>query len=201
MTHDTWQNEKFSLIYGFYFFSFPSFHASLHTHLIYPLTLFFRYAYFEVFIYNTKSLPSNIMHLRDEAFYDFVRQYSGKRVAELLAFQECNGVDSLLACPDIAAILRFQSDDLNDIKRSTCITLTDGAIVLLPGLESSLNNLVKVLKRKLNEFNLSHQCYPTRMASCPFYPQLYRSLMHQFTQLHCPTCRCLIRIIYLQIPL
>ena len=124
-----------------------------------------------------------------------------KTRGELLAFQECNGVDSLLACLDIAAILRFQSGDLNDIKRNTCITLTDGTIVLLPGLESSLNNLVKVLKRKRDEINLSHQYYPIRMASRLFHPQLYRSVMHQFTQLHCQTYRCLIRIIYLQIPL
>ena len=110
------------------------------------------------FLYtDAKSLPSNIMDLRDEAFYDFVRQYSGKRVAELLAFQECNGVDSLLACPDIAAILRFQSDELNDIKRNTCITLTDGTIVLLPGLESSINNLVKILKKRRDEINKQAQ--------------------------------------------
>jgi hypothetical protein len=64
---------------------------------------------------DTKPLPSNIMDLRDEAFYEFVRQFSGKRVAELLAFQECNGVESLLECKDLTAILRFQSDQLNDI--------------------------------------------------------------------------------------
>ena len=80
-----------------------------------------------------------------------------KTRGELLAFQECNGVDSLLACLDIAAILRFQSGDLNDIKRNTCITLTDGTIVLVPGLESSLNNLVKVLKRKRDEINKQAQ--------------------------------------------
>jgi hypothetical protein len=42
---------------------------------------------------NTKPLPLNIIELRDESFYDFIRQFSGKRVAELLAFQECNSVD------------------------------------------------------------------------------------------------------------
>jgi hypothetical protein len=37
------------------------------------------------------------MDLRDEAFYDLIRQISGKRVAELLAFQECNGCNPILA--------------------------------------------------------------------------------------------------------
>jgi hypothetical protein len=40
------------------------------------------------------------MDLRDEAFYDLIRQIFGKRVAELLAFQECNGVDSFFGCKD-----------------------------------------------------------------------------------------------------
>lgn len=102
---------------------------------------------------DTKSLPSNVLDLRDEAFYDFVRQHSGKRVAELLAFQECNGVDSLLACPDVTAILRLQSEQLNDLKKTMCITLTDGTIVLLPGLEFSINNLIKLLTKKRDEVN------------------------------------------------
>jgi hypothetical protein len=106
---------------------------------------------------DTKPLPSNIMDLRDEAFYEFVRQFSGKCVAELLAFQECNGVESLLGCKYVTAILRFQSDQLNDIKKHTCITLRDGTIALLPGLESSINNLIKLLKKKREEVNKQAQ--------------------------------------------
>ena len=100
---------------------------------------------------NTKLIPSNIMDLRDEAFYDFIRQFSGKKVAELLSFQECNGVDSFLGCDDVTAVLQLKSDQLNELKKSTCITLSDGSVVLLPGLESSIINLKKVLKKKREE--------------------------------------------------
>jgi hypothetical protein len=102
---------------------------------------------------DTKTLPSNIMDLRDEAFYNLIRQMSGKRVAELLAFQECNGVDSFLGCKDVTAILQLQSDQLNDLKKHTCITLSDGTVALLPGLESSISNLTKLLKKKREEVN------------------------------------------------
>ena len=67
---------------------------------------------------NTTALPLNILDLRDEAFYDFVRQFSGQRVAELFAFQELNGVDSFLGCKDVTAILHLQSDQLNDLKKN-----------------------------------------------------------------------------------
>ncbi|CAF3507231.1 unnamed protein product, partial [Rotaria sp. Silwood2] len=93
------------------------------------------------------------MDLRDEAFYDFIRQFSWKKVAELLSFQECNGVDSFLGCEDVTAVLQLKSDQLNELKKNTCITLSDGSVVLLPGLESSIINLKKVLKKKREEIN------------------------------------------------
>jgi len=102
---------------------------------------------------NTKPVPPNIMDLRDEAFYDFIRQFSGKKVAELLAFQEFNGVDSFLGCEDVTAILQLKSDQLNELKKNTCITLSDGSVVLLPGMESSIINLKKILKKKREEFS------------------------------------------------
>lgn len=104
-------------------------------------------------IMHTKPIPINIMDLRDDAFYDFIRQFSGKKVAELLAFQECNGVDSFLGCEDVTAILQLKSEQLNDLKKNTCIILSDGSAVLLPGLESSINNLKKILKKKREELN------------------------------------------------
>lgn len=96
-------------------------------------------------------LPFNIMDLRDEAFYDFIRQFFGKRLAELLAFQECNGVDSYLGCKDVTAVLYLKSDQLTDLKKHMCITSSDGSIHILPGLESSIINLTKVLKKKREE--------------------------------------------------
>ena len=87
-----------------FFHSFLSFHANLQT--VYLISFF-------VIIIptskysptNTKVLLSNIMNLRDEGFYEFIRQLSGKKMTELLAFQESNGIDSFLGCGDATAVL------------------------------------------------------------------------------------------------
>ncbi|CAF1198443.1 unnamed protein product [Rotaria sp. Silwood1] len=100
---------------------------------------------------DTRSLPFNIMDLRDEAFYDFIRQFAGRKVAELMSFQECNSVDSFLGCNDIFAILHLDSDEIFNLKKSICITLNDGSIYLLPGVEASVNNLTKLFKKKREE--------------------------------------------------
>lgn len=49
---------------------------------------------------DTKSLSSNIMDLRGEAF------------------QEINGVDLLLGCQDITAVLYLESNELTDLKKN-----------------------------------------------------------------------------------
>lgn len=64
-----------------------------------------------------------------------------------------NGVDSFLGCEDVTGILQLKSDQLNELKKNMCITLIDGSIVLLPGIESSIINLKKVLKAKREEIN------------------------------------------------
>ena len=127
---------------------------------------------------DTAHLPSNIMDLRDEAFYALIRQIAGKRVAELLAFQEYNRVDSFLGCGDVTSVLHLDSNDLCEIKRNTCITLSDGTISLLPGIESSINNLTKTLQKKREEirkqFERIQSITPLPLSIAP--PTLHPSL-------------------------
>jgi hypothetical protein len=66
---------------------------------------------------DTKPLPSDSINVHDEAFYDFVCQVSEKRVAELLVFRECNGVDSLLGCKDVTAVFHLQTDQLQWVQK------------------------------------------------------------------------------------
>ncbi|CAF1440605.1 unnamed protein product [Rotaria sp. Silwood1] len=103
------------------------------------------------------------MDLRDEAFYDFIRQISGKQVAKLLAFQNFNGVDSFIGCKECTDVIRLESDQFNDLKKNMCITLRDGSVALLPGLESSISNLIKLLKRapSTTSSNLATTTVPT----------------------------------------
>ncbi|CAF3772870.1 unnamed protein product [Rotaria sp. Silwood1] len=54
-------------------------------------------------------------------------------------------------CNDIFAILHLDSDEIFNLKKSICITLNDGSIYLLPGVEASVNNLTKLFKKKREE--------------------------------------------------
>ena len=110
--------------------------------------------------FNTKFLLFNIMDLRGWILLRFHPSVFWKKIAELLSFQECNSIDSFLRWKDVTAILHLESDQLIDLKKNMGIVLSNGSIRLLPGLESTITNLSKLLKkkensstRKLNDFN------------------------------------------------
>jgi hypothetical protein len=62
-------------------------------------------------------------------------------------------VDSFLGSEYVTSILHLKSDQLNELKKDMCVRLTDGSVVLLLGLASSIINLNKILKKKREEIN------------------------------------------------
>ena len=93
----------------------------------------------------------NIMDLTNDQFFEFVKQSSGEKVAILLQFQDISNVDCLLACIDPFEILSYDSNDLLDLKRTTCVQLNNSSFVVLPGVKSEMNLLKNALRKKCNQ--------------------------------------------------
>ncbi|CAF4171079.1 unnamed protein product [Rotaria sp. Silwood2] len=100
----------------------------------------------------TKSfdIPQNIMDLEGNEFFDFIKQYSGEKVAILLEFQDISNVNCLLACHDPLEILSFDSNDLLDLKKTTCVKLNNNSFTVLPGIKTKMNLLKSTLMKKYN---------------------------------------------------
>lgn len=97
------------------------------------------------------TIPSNVMELEGDDFLNFVKQYSGEKVANLLEFQDITSVNCLLACNDPLEMLLLDSDDLLDLKKATCLKLNNNSFTILPGVKSKLNLLKCALTKKRNE--------------------------------------------------
>ncbi|CAF1349231.1 unnamed protein product [Rotaria sordida] len=97
------------------------------------------------------SIPDDIMKYEYKRFFDFVKDFSGERVASLLEYQDLSNVECLLACQDPLEILSLDSDDLLELKKKTCIKLNDNSYAILPGIKSKMNILTKALLKKYNE--------------------------------------------------
>ncbi|CAF2230898.1 unnamed protein product [Rotaria magnacalcarata] len=97
------------------------------------------------------NVPSDGVELEGDTFFDFVKQCSGEKVANLLEFQDITNVNCLLACQDPLEILLLDSDDLLDLKKATRLKLNNNSFTVLPGVKSKLNLLKFTLTKKRNE--------------------------------------------------
>ncbi|CAF2895383.1 unnamed protein product [Rotaria sp. Silwood2] len=95
--------------------------------------------------------PDNVMEFEDERFFEFVRSFVGEKLATLLEYQDINSVHCLLAADDPFEILSYDSDDLLDLKKKTCIKLNTNAFSVLPGIKSKMILLKNALIKKQNE--------------------------------------------------
>ncbi|CAF3873867.1 unnamed protein product [Adineta steineri] len=97
------------------------------------------------------SVPHNVLELEDNDFFEFVKFFSGAKLASLIEFQDINTAQCLLACDDPFYILSLDSDDLLDLQKKTCVKLNSNGFVVLPGLTCKMKFLKGALLRKRNE--------------------------------------------------
>ena len=97
------------------------------------------------------TLPQDIMELEDTTFFDFVKKFSGEKITLILESQDINSVQCLLACNDPFEILSYDSDELLDLKKKTCVKLNNNSFVVLPGLKTKMEFLTSALIKKRND--------------------------------------------------
>jgi hypothetical protein len=103
--------------------------------------------------YDTKNLPANILTLVDDDFYNFVEQRLGVHQSSLLKLQQINSVPCLLLTNDPCEILNLNidDDDFNLLKTKMCFLLSDGSLVVKPGIKTGLKCLHELLTKKTEE--------------------------------------------------
>ncbi|CAF4934242.1 unnamed protein product [Rotaria socialis] len=79
------------------------------------------------------NVPSDVMQLKGDTFFDFIKQYSGEKVANLLELQDIINLNCLLACKDPLELLLLDSDDLLDLKKAACLKLNNNSFTVFPG--------------------------------------------------------------------
>ncbi|CAF3952745.1 unnamed protein product [Rotaria sp. Silwood2] len=96
-------------------------------------------------------LPDNVMEFQDERFFEFVKGFAGEKLATLLEYQDIKNVHCLLASDDPFEILSYDSDDLLELKKKTCVKLNTNTFFVLPGIKSKMTLLKSALIKKKNE--------------------------------------------------
>lgn len=87
----------------------------------------------------------------DDEFYSFVKLFAGDTVCSILQIQLINSARKLLNIQNVFEFFQLESEETDVLKAECCFKLKNGQYVLKPGIETSLSNLIILLKQKLNQ--------------------------------------------------
>lgn len=100
---------------------------------------------------NTSALPSDVLELKNDDFYDFVGSQCRLMQSKILQLQLISDAHIFIECDDPTEIMRYDSNKLLELKAKVCLITRDGTSIVLPGVTASFKNLKKRLIKKFDE--------------------------------------------------
>jgi hypothetical protein len=91
----------------------------------------------------------DILNLRGNEFFNFIREQCSETVVEILQMQAINSVRSLLSVNGLFSFFELDSNDLIELKRKVGVTLNNGSFKVKPGISLQVNNLLRSLRNLL----------------------------------------------------
>ncbi len=101
---------------------------------------------------DTSILPANILSLQGHDFYKVVEDLTNDTVADLIRIQAIRNVRVFMLVPDLLAVLKLDSTELENIKSRTCFRLKNSNYHLKTGVEFSLRYLRDLFAAKIHEY-------------------------------------------------
>lgn len=93
-------------------------------------------------------LPQDAMSYQDDKFYCLVKSVSSPVVADILKCQAINSIYVFLHTRDVVGALQLPTKTLDAVREKACYLLDDSTYVVLPGINSSIEYLTELFRRK-----------------------------------------------------
>lgn len=106
---------------------------------------------FQILSVDTSVLPTDVLSLYDDRFYQMVEIIAGPLEAKLLEIQGIRSVYSFLNTEDVFDILSIKCSALNNIKKLICLEADDQTFTVKPGSRSNIRYLHQLLSQKHDE--------------------------------------------------
>lgn len=112
-------------------------------------------------------LPDDIFSYNLDKFYDFVEQWYGNDLAQLLSFQAIRNGSHLLntTVDDILSVLQYESEDVIKLRNLCCFQLADNRFQIRLGVKLAISNLIECLTRKYEQQRKLKRSYGQRSSS------------------------------------
>jgi len=101
---------------------------------------------------DTSILPSNILSLQGYDFFEVVEKLTSDIIVDLIRIQAIRNVRIFMLIPDVLAVLKSDSPELDHIKAKLCFRLKNGKYLLKPSIRPSLEYLRNLFETKIHEY-------------------------------------------------
>ncbi|CAF4578478.1 unnamed protein product [Rotaria socialis] len=109
--------------------------------------------------YNTIRVPENLLTLKGDEFFQFIKQLGGEILFEILYIQLIDSTEALMKTNNILDMFQYDSPDINRLRNKICFSTVNGDYVLRSGVKAILLLLTNILneKRKQLENSIIYQ--------------------------------------------
>lgn len=101
---------------------------------------------------DTSLLPSDILSLRGDEFFQVIKDLTSDTVAELVRIQAIENVRVFMLVPNILDVFKINSYQLDNLKCKACIQLKNNEYFIKPGVEISIRFLRDLFTTKIQEY-------------------------------------------------
>jgi hypothetical protein len=101
---------------------------------------------------DTSILPSDILSLQGSDFFKVVESLTSNSIADLIRIQEIRNVRVFMLVPDILAVLKIDSSELDYIRKTACFRLQNNNYIVKLGIETSIRYLRDLFATKIREY-------------------------------------------------
>ncbi|CAF0969260.1 unnamed protein product [Rotaria sordida] len=137
--------------------------------------------------YDATIIPNNLLSLKGDEFYKFIKQLSGEMPCEILKIQLIDSTEAFMNSDNLFDIFKYNSPEINCLRDKIYFRAENGDYILKSGITTNLSLLTNLLNEKKKEqqnvnFNQQQeQIYSNIINNNPLLKSLFRWYEHNDT--------------------
>ena len=119
-------------------------------------------------------LPDNVLMLKGEQFFDWIRTTVSQTLSEVFKIQLIDSTQVLMNCADPFDVFKYDSPDVNHLREKVYFKTNNGDYILKVGIQTNFDLLIKSLNAKTKHKKDENDCVNKNDASIDFindYPK------------------------------
>lgn len=98
--------------------------------------------------YDQTIVPNNVLSLKGDDFYKFIKQLGGEMLCEILKIQLIDSTETLMNSNNLFDIFQYNSPEIDCLRDKIYFKTENGSYILKIGIKANLSLLTNILNKK-----------------------------------------------------